>query len=292
MYNKNGQILSLKMKNTFSIKNIVSALLLAMVFTVVVQAQKSKFNMSKDLLLVQLDCKTDIDDLHTAAGFATLLNHPDYQNLHYFVIAGTYGIQEGLYVPPNELMKLAFNNNWSDAHSKWAKSVDKVAERAQKTINNGGAVWVAEAGQSDFTADWVQKLIEKNPTLNLKEKIHVVQHSDWNESVTEPTKLKYAQTKTDYHKIADGNAVGNGTPGLKSDGNVNWEDKLNDAHLSLVWNTAIRLGNTYNGKEGRYLNKSVAEGGLDFSDLSEVCYILNLMEIKDADEFFTYFKVD
>ena len=67
---------------------------------------------------------------------------------------------------------------------------------------------------------------------------------------------------------------------------------MNDEHLTEVWKTAIRLGNQYNGKDGRYLNESVAEGGLDFSDLSEVCYILNLMDIKDADEFFTYFKVD
>ncbi|WP_339627279.1 hypothetical protein [uncultured Maribacter sp.] len=257
-----------------------------------IYAQKPDFNISKDLLLVQFDCKTDIDDLHTAAGLRTLLHHPDYKDLNYFAIAGTYGVQEGLYVPPNELMKLAFGINWANAHNKRDKSIKQVVNKVEKTIKRGGSVWVAEAGQSDFTADWVQKLVETNQYLNVKEKIHVVQHSDWNESVTEPIKLKYAQSITDYHKIADGNAVGNGTPGLKSDGIVNWESKLNDNHLTLVWNTAIRLGNQYNGKEGRYINESVAEGGLDFSDLSEVCYILNLMTIKDADDFFTYFKVD
>jgi hypothetical protein len=267
---------------------VIGILLIA----ITMYAQKPDFNISKDLLLVQLDCKTDIDDLHTAAGLATLLHHPDYKNLNYFAIAGTYGIQEGLYVPPNELMKLAFRNNWADAHNKRDKSIKEVIKKAEKTIRNSGSVWVAEAGQSDFTADWVQKLVEKNPSLNIKERVHVVQHSDWNESVTEPSKLKYAQSITDYHKIADGNAVGNGTPGLKSDGKINWERKLNNQQLTLVWNTAIRLGNQYNGKDGRYLNKSVAEGGLDFSDLSEVCYILNLMNIKDANEFFTYFKVD
>ena len=96
----------------------------------------------------------------------------------------------------------------------------------------------------------------------------MVQHSDWNESVTEPTKLKYTQTVTDYHKT-----------------------KINDEKLTNIWNTAIRLGNQYNGKDGRYLNESVDEGGLDFSDLSEVCYILGLMEIKDTDQFFDYFQV-
>jgi hypothetical protein len=272
----------------FKVITVIGTLLLG----ISIYAQKPTFNISKDLLLVQLDCKTDIDDLHTAAGLATLLHYPDYKDLNYFAIAGTYGIQEGLYVPPNELMKLAFGKNWADAHNKRDKSINLVVEKVKKTIKSSGSVWVAEAGQSDFTADWVKKLVEENPSLNVKEKIHVVQHSDWNESVTEPTKLKYAQSITDYHKIADGNAVGNGTPGLKSDGIVNWESKLNDNHLTLVWNTALRLGNQYNGKDGRYLNESVAEGGLDFSDLSEVCYILNLMGIKDADEFFTYFKVD
>jgi hypothetical protein len=272
----------------FNVITVFGILLLG----ITMYGQKPDFNISKDLLLVQLDSKTDIDDLHTAAGLATLLHYPDYKDLNYFAIAGTYGVQEGLYVPPNELMKLAFHNNWADAHNKRNKSIKKVIKKVEKTIKRGGSVWVAEAGQSDFTADWVQKLVERNPSLNVNEIVQVVQHSDWNESVTEPTKLKYVQSITNYHKIADGNAVGNGTPGLKSVGKVNWERKLNDEQLTQVWNTAIRLGNQYNGKDGRYLNESVAEGGLDFSDLSEVCYILNFMNIKDADEFFTYFKVD
>jgi hypothetical protein len=279
------------MKNLFLLKNALTSMLLTLLFTYSGIAQEPKFDISKDLLLVQLDCKTDIDDLHTAAGLVTLLHHPDYKNVQYIAVAGTYGIQEGLYVPPNELMKLAFKNNWLDADKEWKTSVDKVVQKVLKTIKKGGTIWVAEAGQSDFTSDWVKKLSEANSSINIKEKIHVVQHSNWNESVTEPTKLKYTQTVTDYHKIADGNAVGNGTPGLKSDGKVDWESKINDEHLTNVWNTAIRLGNEYNGIDGRYLNESVAEGGLDFSDLSEVCYILDLLEIKNADEFFTYFKV-
>ncbi|MEP2238809.1 MAG: hypothetical protein ABJI22_10655 [Maribacter sp.] len=280
------------MKNFFLFKNALFGVLFTLLLSNAAIGQESKFDISKDLLLVQLDCKTDIDDLHTAAGLATLLNHPDYKNLNYFAIAGTYGIQEGLYVPPNELMKLAFKSNWADADEEWEASIDIVVSKALSIIENGGSIWIAEAGQSDFTADWVKKIRAKAPSLIIKDHIHVVQHSDWNESVTEPVKLMYVKTATDYHKIADGNAVGNGTPGLKSDGKVDWESKINNQHLTNVWNTAIRLGNKYNGKDGRYLNESVAEGGLDFSDLSEVCYILDLMNLKDTDEFFTYFKVD
>ena len=173
------------MKNLFLFKNVLFGLLSTLFISYSVIAQEPKFNISKDLLLVQLDCKTDIDDLHTAAGLATLLKHADYKDLNYFAVAGTYGIQEGLYVPPNELMKLAFKSNWTDADKEWEASIDKVVTKAFNIIENGGSIWIAEAGQSDFTADWVKKLSEKNPSINTKESIHVVQHSDWNESVTE-----------------------------------------------------------------------------------------------------------
>jgi len=280
------------MKRTFTIKYISTTVLCLLFHTILGFGQQPDFDFSKDLLLVQFDYKTDIDDLHTAAGLATLLSHPDYKDLNYFAIAGTYGIQKGLYVPPNELMKLAFKQNWTDAHQNWETSVKLITNKACKIIDQGGAIWIAEAGQSDFTSDWVKNLAKNNPTLNIKEKIHVVQHSNWNESVTEPSNLEYVRSHTDYHKIPDGNEIGNGSPGFKSIKTVDWESKLRNAHLINVWNTAIRLGNQYNGKNGRYLNKSVAEGGLDFSDLSEVCYILNLMNIENENEFFTYFKVD
>jgi len=48
---------------------------------------------------------------------------------------------------------------------------------------------------------------------------------------------------------------------------------------------AIDLANQYNGKEGRYDNKAISGGGLDFSDLSEVCYILGVGSIKNAEQF-------
>ena len=52
---------------------------------------------------------------------------------------------------------------------------------------------------------------------------------------------------------------------------------------------AITLGNQYNGQEGRSLNKAIAEGGLDFSDFSEVCWILNLKNLADVKDFFEHY---
>ncbi|TLP79178.1 hypothetical protein [Maribacter sp. ACAM166] len=59
-------------------------------------AQEPKLNLAKDILLVQFDSKTDVDDLHSIANFVTLLEYSNYSDLNYHVIAGAYGIQEGL----------------------------------------------------------------------------------------------------------------------------------------------------------------------------------------------------
>ena len=56
-----------------------------------------------------------------------------------------------------------------------------------------------------------------------------------------------------------------------------------------IWQLAIDISNEYNGKEGRYNNAAIAAGGLDFSDLSEVCWILGLRDIKDTEHFFKLF---
>ncbi len=38
-----------------------------------------RFNKERDLLLVQFDCKTDVDDLQTAAALVTLLADAEFQ---------------------------------------------------------------------------------------------------------------------------------------------------------------------------------------------------------------------
>ena len=261
----------------------------ALIIVFPVRGQSKRFDKSKDLLLAQFDCKTDVDDLHTVAALASLLQYEEFQGIDYHAVAGAYGIQKGLYVPPNELFQLAFQDRWSDAHSNPGDAVSEVLEKVTITLSNGGNVWVADAGQSDFSARWIQALVAEHPELSLKDRIHIVQHSDWNEEVTKPEYLAYVKTNANYHKIPDGNTVGNGTPGFRSDAVIAWKEYITNAGLRQIWEMAIRLGNRYNGKEGRYLNKSIANGGLDFSDLSEVCYIFNL-DLKDGEAFFTLIK--
>jgi len=263
-------------------------LLLSLFFGFGVSSQEMRFDQTNDLLLVQFDCKTDVDDLHTVAAFATLLAHPRYKNLQFHAVTGTYGIQKGLYVPSEDLFRLAFAEDyWSDAHNDSEMAIREVLRKANTTLLRGGDIWVADAGQSDFSAKWIKELVAMQPQLDVKKRIHIVQHSGWNEKVTSHELLKYVKENTDYHKIPDGNAVGNGTPGFRSDEKIKWKKHLkNSNELKDIWELAIAIGNTYNGKDGRYLNTSIAAGGLDFSDFSETCYILGIADIRDANEFF------
>ncbi|RPJ70720.1 MAG: hypothetical protein EHM20_15220, partial [Alphaproteobacteria bacterium] len=248
------------------------------------------FNIEKDLLLVQFDCKTDVDDLQTVAALATLLSDTGFSKIHYHAVAGTSGIQEGLSVPPNALFQLAFGDNWSDAHENLFEAVEQVKFIIKETLENQGDIWIAEAGQSDFTAELIKSIQSDLPELSVSERIHVVQHSEWNEKSTSPENLQLVKNSIDYHKIPDGNAVGNGTPGFSSPEYTHWKNKITNPQLIDIWQLAIDLSNQYNGKEGRHNNKAISAGGLDFSDLSEVCWILGLQDIKDTEEFFNLYS--
>lgn len=249
-------------------------------------AQSKKFNLDKDLLLVHFDCKTDVDDVQTMAGLSTLLKNKTYQNLSYHAVTGTYGVQEGLYVPPNTLLERAFIGHWSDAHTDIDKAVKEVLQKVKITLLQNGDVWIADAGQSDFSAKLIAAVKTEIKNINSKVRFHVVQHSDWNESVTAEKALNYVKTHTDYNKIPDGNALNNGTPGFRDPYYKELKKQVKDAELLDIWDHAIAISNQYNGKDDRYLNEAIAAGGLDFSDLSEVCWILDIQDINNIQDFF------
>jgi hypothetical protein len=248
-------------------------------------SKAGSFDLNKDLLLAQFDCKTDVDDLHTVAALATLLSDSSFAEINFHAVAGAYGMQDGLYVPPNRLFQDAFGDNWTDAHADFEKAVEKVKLIVKPILAKNGDVWIADAGQSDFSAALIKTIQDDLPEIDTKQRFHVVQHSDWNEEVTTPECLQFVKTNADYQKIPDGNAVGNGTPGFRTPENFQLMEYIENSELLKTWNLAIDLANQYNGKEGRYNNEAIAAGGLDFSDLSEFCWIFGLQDIENVKAF-------
>lgn len=249
--------------------------------------QAGNLNIEKDLLLAHFDCKTDVDDLHSVAAFSTLLSHPKFSKIKYHAVAGTYGTQEGLYVPANDLFQLAFGDLWTDAHENFEAAIEQIKPIVKSTLSSGGDLWIAEAGQSDFSAALIKAIQIDLPEINIAQRFHVVQHSDWNEKSTSSEALQFVKQNADYHKIPDGNVLDNGSPGFRSPDYKDWKTKIKNPRLQEVWQLAVDLGVQYNGQEGRYDNPAVTSGGLDFSDLSETCWILGLQDIRDMEQFFT-----
>ncbi|MGK9475866.1 hypothetical protein [Melioribacter sp. OK-6-Me] len=275
-------------------KNIYFVLILGLLFVgyknqVKERERIGKFNKDKDLYLAHFDCKTDVDDIHSIAGVATILSDPRFVGVKFHAVAGAYGIQEGLYVPANEVFEAAFGKNWSDAHSNFNRALDEVTNLVIGTLKDGGNIWIAEAGQSDFTYSLIRNIMNIDSTVDIKNRIHVVQHSDWNESVTTPYKLNFVKEQCSYHKIPDGNIVGNGSPGFVINRAVDLNQLIKDEKILSIWKLAVQIANKYNGKENRYKNNAVAAGGLDFSDVSETCWIFGYDYIKDVFQFFDIF---
>ncbi|WP_339723784.1 hypothetical protein [uncultured Paraglaciecola sp.] len=267
--------------------------------TTTVEAKKGgqlgQFNIEKDLLLAQFDSKTDVDDIHSIAATATMLADERFQKVKFYAVAGAYGDQEGLYVPASKLFELSFERRWVNAHTQYDKSLTFVITKVAETLALSGNIWIAEAGQSNFTADVIRAIKQQHPNLDTTTRIKVVQHSNWNENSTNPADLAYTKANSAYFKIPDGNAKDNGTPGFKSQQMPDWRTYIKDPRLVSIWELAISVANQYNGVAGRYNNPAIADGGIDFSDVAEICWIFGFETLTDENAFFKEFakmKVD
>jgi hypothetical protein len=236
-----------------------------------------QFNLERDLYLAHFDLKTDVDDAHSVAAVATMLADDRFENVRYHALAGAYGTQGGAYVPANDLFGMAFGENWSDAQNNYNQALDEVSTLAAGVIQDGGKIWIAEGGQSDFSAALIRKLRNRLPDADIKNSVNIVQHTNWNEEVTTPEDLAFVRDVATYHRIPDGNAPGNCTPGFRSDEVIDCQHHIDDQRQISTWERAIEIADRYNGVEDRYLNESILTGGLDFSDTSETCWIFGLI---------------
>lgn len=250
---------------------------------------QSAFDIEKDFVLFNFDLKTDVDDVHTVAALDLILKAPQFQQLNYLAVSGTYGVQGGLYVPANKLFDLVFADNWVDAHLHRENALASAAKAVQAALTSGGRVWVVEAGQSDFTKEIIDA-VEHDGTQVEKSNFIVVQHSSWNEKETSQGALDFVKSNTSYFKIPDGNAPDNGTPGFNT---ASFSVKtLEDTSLpsSQVWLEANKISQQYNGVNERYKNKIIFDGGADFSDLVEVIWVLGITNVDTVEQFFNQFN--
>ena len=260
-----------------------------MLWSLTTMAKEPTFNIENDLLLLNFDLKTDVDDVHTIAALDLILKSNEFKNLNYYAISGTYGMQSGGYVPANDLFDLVFKHNWTDAHNYRQTSINKTIKKINKTLSLGGNIWMAEAGQSDFTQEILEALNEYNISFT-KDQIIVVQHADWNEQETSVDALNYVKEKTTYIRITDGNKMNNGTPGFNDQAYSTKTLENKNLLSSKTWILANEISSKYNGINGRYDNKAISGGGADFSDLVEITYILNIKNTPDVSSFFDLFN--
>ena len=295
--------------------------------------EPNRFDKEKDLFIAQFDSLPDSDDIHAQAAVGCLLAHPTFDGVNYFAVAGAYGVQvknsRYKYIDSRRLFNLAFGvealakdtpekrdqARWVNAHARIIYGADAdghvmrsperiaqmdfasdvVKEKAKPILEAGGRVFVMDAGQSDFTADWVAKLIADG-VANTGTHVILVQHSIWNERNTAGNRgLTFRDGKNDweyihdpdimtYVRIDDGNneygtgsSRGPKTPNYKNPDTrylIEAIDKNNpNTHARELWTLAKEIvdGSTYWGK---VLNN----GGVDFSDTVEAMWIFDLAD--------------
>ncbi|MCJ8190694.1 hypothetical protein [Sphingomicrobium aestuariivivum] len=241
------------------------------------------FDPARDLLVANYDGKPDVDDLQAVAGLGSVLKDPAFACVDYVATAGAYGSQGGEYLAAPELFDLAFGDRWLDAHGAREETIGTLARRMLETTSTGGRVWVAEAGQSDVTAAAVRRIPEE-----LWRRVHVVQHSYWNESQTGAEAIQTVVYNTSYHRVQDGNFADNGSPAFNTKDGSHWAALLSHPEVGPLWTEAKRLSDLHNPRAA-YVNPAVAAGGLDFSDTVEVAYIFGFDDMAGVGDFVARF---
>lgn len=271
------------------------------------------FDVKNDTLLAQFDIRGDLDDIHAIAALGSMLASDELAPLiqRTFAVQGTVERTTGTqyYVP--ELMTQAFgveNDKWFDALGDYDAALNNVAKRVLAGLtskNNTGKVWVAEAGQSAFTHDWLNKIIEDDNGIgaqDTRERVIVVQHSWYNEEQSNQQKLNYIKKHARYIAIDDGNAIygqekdrGPNTARLQGRQNENaftpgdpkWlnaarSEQNQKLKAKMLWITAddfIKAMPKIHGKLHQ-------QGGTDYSDMVEVLWILGLNDKIDTNNKF------
>lgn len=225
------------------------------------------FRPDRDLLALHYDHAPDKDDGHSAAADRTVLESlhgADWIRERVLAVSGTYGRNKATFDKASDkVMDVTWGERggWVAADRDWEGAVRQVLERWAQTLLAGGDVHVKEGGQSDLTCEVVKRLAARLPDVNLRQRIHVVQHSDWNEKQTTPQALEFTKASTDYVRIRDANRYLNVQGGNKAFERA----ALTHSIFGPSWTAAF----DYYSPRQR----------LDFSDTGELFHILGLGEL-------------
>jgi len=231
------------------------------------------FNASRDLIALHYDHAPDRDDAHAAV--AGLMVR-DRLGLTVNVVAGTYGERSRTFYDAGSeaVMNAVWGSEWLNAHRNFDGAVNTTVSRWASVLGAGGSVWVAEGGPSDFTAEVVSRLQQRHSEFNTQQRIHVIQHSVWNEDHSSPSALSYTRANTRYVRIDDGNHP-NATADLR------FESHNNGAFVSRA------LSSSYSNEWAVAFGYLSPSDKLDFSDTVELLHILGLgrSSIADVNDF-------
>ena len=226
-----------------------------------------RFAADRDLLSLHYDHAPDKDDGQSAAADRTILESmfgADWITTHVVAVSGAYGKNARLFDAKSDaVMDAAWNERggWLAGHANREHVVAELARRWTTSLRAGGDVWVKEGGQSDVTAAVVRRVRSRLPDLDTVKRIHVVQHSAWNEKQTTDAALADTKKQTHYVKIRDANAYLNIKGGDKAFVTSASEHPV----FGVVWRAAFDY---YSPKER-----------LDFSDTGELMHVLGLGEM-------------
>jgi hypothetical protein len=263
------------------VNKILVCLILVELCTCALAVDKSEmrnFDDKKDLISLHYDHAPDRDDGHSTVADRTILETVygvQWISNHVVAVSGTYGKNKKAFNSKSDkVMDVTWNDRggWIAADKDWNVAVNKVLDRWVKTLESGGDIYVKEGGQSDITADLVKRLGTEYPDVNTKKRIHVIQHSNWNENQTTDEDLKYIKANTDYIRIKDANRYLN----VKGGNKVFEEAAKNHAVFGDAWQAAF----VYYPPNQR----------LDFSDTGELMHILGLGEMS-IDKFRVRFLI-
>ena len=228
---------------------------------------KRTFDSQKDLVSLHYDHAPDKDDGQSAAADRTILETQfdvDWIKKHVVAVSGAYGKNAKAFNSKSDaVMDAAWDDcgGWVAAHKNRENAVRDIVLRWSAVLKAGGHVWVKEGGQSDITADVVKQIRKRSPDVDTSRRIHVVQHSKWNENQTTDAALAYTRKHTHYIKIRDANGY------LNIKGGHEAFEKAARRHPTFgkAWKAAF----TYYNPKHR----------LDFSDTGELMHILALGEM-------------